>query len=315
MPRLVIAVGGNALLPPGNNSVEEQESNIDKITPHIAKLARLGYDIILAHGNGPHVGNILIQNEEAREKVPRNPMDICVAMSQGQIGYMLQQSLANEFLKEKEARSVFALVSEVLVDPNDEAFRNPTKPIGPYYRKRRASQLMKRKGWVMEEDKVRGGYRRLVPSPLPLEVLELEGIREYLRTKPRGKVIIVGGGGGIPVIKKGGEYRGVAAVVDKDCTASLLARELMAETLALVTDVDKVSLNWGTKEQVDLDSMTLAEAKQNLADEQFPPGSMGPKIGAAIEFLEAGGKRAIICSLDGFPEALEGRAGTTITPE
>ncbi|MFQ6106481.1 MAG: carbamate kinase [Thermoplasmata archaeon] len=314
MPRIVVAVGGNALLPAGNNAVEEQEDNVQKITPRIVTLAKLGYDVIITHGNGPQVGNILLQNEEAREKVPANPMDICVAESQGQIGYVLQQSITNELVKENEIRPVFALVSEVVVDPEDEAFSNPTKPIGPYYRKRRAAHLVKRKGWVMEEDKMRGGFRRLVPSPLPLKVLELEGIREFLRMKPRGKVIIAGGGGGIPVIKKGKRYVGVDAVIDKDCTASLLARELMAETLVLITDVDKVSLNWGTKKQVDIDSMTLADAKRYHDEGHFPPGSMGPKIGAAIEFLEAGGKRAIVCSLNGFPEALEGRAGTTITP-
>ncbi|MFQ5910751.1 MAG: carbamate kinase [Thermoplasmata archaeon] len=301
LPRIVIAVGGNAIMPQGNNAVEEQEGNVQKITPCIINLAKLGYDVIITHGNGPQVGNILIQNEEARERVPANPMDVCVAESQGQIGYMLQQSLTNELMREKEVRPVFALISEVLVDPEDEAFADPTKPIGPYYRKRRAMHLSKKKGWMMKENKVRGGYRRLVPSPIPLEVLELEGIREYLRMKPRGKVIITGGGGGIPVVKEGNRYVGVDAVIDKDCTASLLARELMAETLVLITDVDKVSLNWGTKEQVDLDAMTLADAKRHLEEDQFPPGSMGPKIGAAIEFLEAGGKRAIICSLDGFP--------------
>ncbi|MCK4367193.1 MAG: carbamate kinase [Thermoplasmata archaeon] len=314
MPRIVIAVGGNAILPPGNNAVEEQEYNVQKITPHIVNLAKLGYDVILTHGNGPQVGNILLQNEWAREAVPANPMDVCVAESQGQIGYFLQQSIANELRAGNESRPVFALVSEVLVDARDEAFKNPTKPIGPYYRKRRAAHLMKKKGWIMKEDKVRGGFRRLVPSPLPLEVLEMEGIREYLRMKPRGKVIIVCGGGGIPVVKDGKRYEGVDAVIDKDRTASLLARELMAESLVLITDVDKVSLHWGTREQVDLDAITLADAKRYLNEDQFPPGSMGPKIGAAVEFLEAGGKRAIVCSLDGFPEAMEGRAGTTITP-
>ncbi|MFQ6127431.1 MAG: carbamate kinase [Thermoplasmata archaeon] len=314
MPRIVIAVGGNAILPSGNNAVEEQEYNVQKITPHIVDLAKLGYDVILTHGNGPQVGNILIKNEEAREKVPANPMDVCVAESQGQIGYVLQQNILSELRRQNEVRPVFALVSQVLVDMKDEAFANPTKPVGPYYRKRRAMHLMKKKGWIMKEDKVRGGYRRLVPSPLPLEVLVMDGIREYLRMKPRGKVIIVGGGGGIPVVKEGNNYVGVDAVIDKDCTASLLARELMAETLVLITDVEKVSLNLGSKDQVDLDTMTLADAKRYLDEEQFPPGSMGPKIRAAIEFLEAGGKRAIVCSLDGFPEALEGRAGTTMEP-
>lgn len=314
MPRIVIAVGGNAILPPGNNAVEEQEFNVQKITPHIVSLAKLGYDVILTHGNGPQVGNILLQNEFAREAVTANPMDVCVAESQGQIGYFLQLSIVNDLRKENESRPVFALVSEVLVDPQDEAFRNPTKPIGPYYKKRRAAHLMKKRGWIMREDEMRGGFRRLVPSPLPLEVLEMEGIREYLRMKPRGKVIIVCGGGGIPVVKDGKRYEGVDAVIDKDRTASLLARELMAETLVLITDVDKVSLNWGTKEQVDLETITLADAKRYLQEDQFPPGSMGPKIRAAVEFLEAGGKRAIVCSLDGFPEAMEGRAGTTMTP-
>ncbi len=314
MPRIVIAVGGNAILPPGNSAVEEQESNVQKITPHIVSLAKLGYDIILTHGNGPQVGNILLQNECAREMVAANPMDVCVAESQGQIGYFLQQSIVNELREEDESRPVFALVSEVLVDARDEAFKNPTKPIGPYYKRRRAAHLMKKKGWSMKEDEMRGGFRRLVPSPQPLEVLAMEGIREYLRMKPRGKVIIVCGGGGIPVVKEGRRYEGVDAVIDKDRTASLLARELMTETLVLITDVDKVSLNWGTKDRVDLDAITLADAKKHLAEDQFPPGSMGPKMRAVVEFLEAGGKRAVVCSLDGFPEAMEGRAGTTITP-
>jgi len=239
---------------------------------------------------------------------------VCVAESQGQIGYFLQQSILNELREEDESRPVFALVSEVLVDAQDEAFKNPTKPIGPYYKRRRAAHLMKKRGWSMKEDEARGGFRRLVPSPLPLEVLAMEGIREYLRMKPRGKVIIVCGGGGIPVVKEGRRYEGVDAVIDKDRTASLLARELMAETLVLITDVDKVSLNWGTKDQVNLDAITLADAKKHLAKDQFPPGSMGPKMRAVVEFLEAGGKRAVVCSLDGFPEAMEGRAGTTITP-
>jgi len=314
LPRIVIAVGGNAILPHGNNAVEEQASNVQKISPHIVSLAKLGYDVILTHGNGPQVGNILLQNECAREVVTASPMDVCVAESQGQIGYFLQQSIVNDLRKENESRPVFALVSEVLVDPQDDAFRNPTKPIGPYYKRRRAAHLMKKKGWVMKEDEMRGGFRRLVPSPLPLEVLEMEGIREYLRMTPRGKVIIVCGGGGIPVVKEGRRYEGVDAVIDKDRTASLLARELMAETLVLITDVEKVSLNWGTKEQVELDTITLADAKRYLQEDQFPPGSMGPKIRAAVEFIEAGGKRAIVCSLDGFPEAMEGRAGTTLAP-
>jgi carbamate kinase len=217
--------------------------------------------------------------------VAANPMDVCVAESQGQIGYFLQQSIVNDLRKENESRPVFALVSEVLVDPQDDAFRNPMKPIGPYYKRRRAAHLMKKKGWIMREDEMRGG-----------------------------KVIIVCGGGGIPVVKEGKRYEGVDAVIDKDRTASLLARELMAETLVLITDVEKVSLNWGTKEQVDLEAITLADAKRYLQENQFPPGSMGPKIRAAVEFLEAGGKRAIVCSLDGFPEAMKGRAGTTMTP-
>lgn len=311
--RSVVAIGGNALLPSRRKGgMEEQSVNIRKVVPSLINLMKKGYDVILTHGNGPQVGNILLQNEEAHGKVPSTPLDVCVAETQGQIGYLLQQALKNEVARRGEGLSVLSIVTQVLVDEKDTAFKNPTKPVGPFYDEKRARDLMRRKGWVMREDEQRGGYRRLVASPKPMRIIELDMIESLIENTEK-KIIIAGGGGGIPVISKNGLLQGVDAVIDKDYVASLLAVSLQARLLAMLTDVDKVYLNFGKEDQKGLDAMTLEEAKRNLAQGHFPPGSMGPKIRAAIDFLEAGGEKSVICSLGSLEEALAGAEGTIIT--
>jgi carbamate kinase len=276
----------------------------------VAALIRDGARVVLSHGNGPIVGNILIRNEAARDQIPPMPLDVCGADSQGGIGYMMQQSLQNELKRLGLADvTVATVVTQVVVDEKDPAFRRPTKPIGPFYTQERARTLAREKGWTVVEDAGRG-YRRVVPSPRPLEVIEIAAIRSIAES---GGVPIAAGGGGIPVARQwDGSLHGVEAVIDKDLAGSLLARLLGCEQLVIITAVDRVALHYGTPQQRELDEATPQQLSGWMEEGHFPSGSMGSKIQSAIEFVQGGGREALITSPEKLLDALAGRAGTRI---
>ncbi len=310
--KVLVSLGGNAILKHGQKgTAEEQAVNVQNTAKHLAALLRRGERIAITHGNGPQVGNILLQNEIAKETLPPMPLDICGAESQGMMGYMLQRALRSELESGGPDVQVATIVSQTLVDARDPAFKNPTKPVGPFYTEKEAQQLRESKGWHIISDSGRG-YRRVVPSPTPLDILEKETIIRLFET---GTVVISVGGGGVPVIReKNGKLRGVEAVLDKDRTAALLARILGVETLLILTDVEKVFINYRKPDQRALDRMTVQECRKYLAAGQFPSGSMGPKIESAVNFLsDSTGKRVGIASLEMAEDAMKGRAGTTIT--
>jgi len=306
----VITLGGNAILPAGGTGTFEEQLSITRATMEpIARLVKEGMTVVLSHGNGPIVGNILIRNEAVRDQIPPMPLDVCGADSQGGIGYMMQQALQNELHRQKLDRTVATVITQVTVNERDPAFRRPTKPIGPFYTQERARALEKEKGWTVVEDAGRG-YRRVVPSPQPLEIVEIEAIRKLVR---EGAVVIAAGGGGIPVSRQwDGTLHGVEAVIDKDLAGSLLGKLLGVEALVVVTGVECVSANFGKPDQRDIRSATASELERLLAAGHFPPGSMGPKIQAAIEFIRSGGRTVAITSPGKIRETLEGRAGTTV---
>jgi len=310
--KVLVSLGGNAILKHGQRgTVEEQEENVQNTAKHLASILRRGERLAITHGNGPQVGNILLQNEMAKEKLPPMPLDVCGAESQGMIGYMLQRALRSELESGGPKLAVVTIVSQTLVDAEDSAFRNPTKPVGPFYSANEAKQLRESKGWHVVSDSGRG-YRRVVPSPTPLDILEKETIIRLFET---GTVVISVGGGGVPVIReKNGTIRGVEAVLDKDRTAALLAKTLGVETLLILTDVEKVFVNYGKPDQRALDRVTVQDCKKYLSEGQFPEGSMGPKVESAVSFLSgSSGRRVVIASLEMAEEALKGTAGTTIT--
>ncbi len=310
--KVLVSLGGNAILKHGQRgTVEEQEENVQNTAKHLASILRRGERLAITHGNGPQVGNILLQNEMAKEKLPPMPLDVCGAESQGMIGYMLQRALRSELESGGPKLAVVTIVSQTLVDAEDPAFKNPTKPVGPFYSANEAKQLRESKGWHVVSDSGRG-YRRVVPSPTPLDILEKETIIRLFET---GTVVISVGGGGVPVIReKNGTVRGVEAVLDKDRTAALLAKTLGVDTLLILTDVEKVFVNYGKPDQRALDRVTVQECKKYLSEGQFPEGSMGPKIESAVSFLSGSpGRRVVIASLEMAEEALKGTAGTTIT--
>jgi carbamate kinase len=310
--KVLVSLGGNAILQRGQKgTAEQQATNVQNTAKHLARLIRRGEKLVITHGNGPQVGNILLQNEIAKDTLPPMPLDVCGAESQGMIGYMLQRAMRTELNTGGPNLQVTTLVTQTLVDAEDPAFKNPTKPVGPFYTASESSELERLKGWRMVSDSGRG-YRRVVPSPIPLDILEKETI---IRLYETGNVVISAGGGGVPVIRdKNGALRGVEAVLDKDRTAALLAKIVGVETLLILTDVEKVSINYGKPHQRSLDRMTVPECKKYLTDGQFPPGSMGPKIESAISFLSnPSGKRVLIASLEKAEEAIEGTAGTLIT--
>ena len=310
--KVLVSLGGNAILKHGQKgTAEEQEVNVENTAKHLAAILRRGERVAITHGNGPQVGNILLQNEIAKETLPPMPLDVCGAESQGMIGYMLQRALRSELESGGQKIPVATIVSQTLVDAEDPAFKNPTKPVGPFYTATEARQLRESKGWHIISDSGRG-YRRVVPSPTPLDILEKETI---IRLYETGTVVISVGGGGVPVVReKNGKLRGVEAVLDKDRTAALLAKILGVETLLILTDVEKVFINYGKSNQRALDKMTVQECRKYLAEGQFPSGSMGPKIESAVSFLsDSTGQRVGIASLEMAEEALKGHAGTTIT--
>jgi carbamate kinase len=308
--KVLVALGGNAILKHGERgTAEEQFENVRKTCRHLARLIKDGYTIAITHGNGPQVGDILLKNELSKNALPPMPLDICGAQSQGMIGYMLQQSMRNELKKVGIDRQVVSVVTQTIVDRNDSAFAHPTKPIGPFYTAVEAERLRQEKKWTMVEDSGRG-YRRVVPSPHPKEIVEKNTIKTLFESDA---VVIAVGGGGIPVIaREDGGLEGTVAVIDKDLGAQMFANNVGAEVLLLLTDVSKVFLNYGKPGQTALSKMTIAEAKRYLREGQFAQGSMAPKVEAAIKFLEAGGKEAIISSLEEAGKALAGKAGTTI---
>ena len=313
MSKLVIALGGNALQTKNSAPTAEAQLEVVKQTcEYVAELVVGGHELTIVHGNGPQVGRILLSSETAKDVVPPMPFDVCGAMSQGYIGYHIQQALRQALARRGVNTPVVSLVTQVVVDKADPAFKNPTKPIGGFYTKEEAEQLVAEKGYDVKEDAGRG-YRRVVASPIPQRIVEIEEVK-LLREKA---IVVTCGGGGIPVVENAdGTLEGVAAVIDKDFAAELLAEQIEADALVILTEVEKVAINWGKPDQANLDTMTLAEAKQYCAEGHFAPGSMLPKVQAGMKFVTANpGKKAIITSLDKAIEALEGKTGTVITAE
>ena len=311
----VVAIGGNSLIKDGKHqTVEDQYQAAKETTFHIADMIEAGWDVAIGHGNGPQVGFILRRSEIAAkvEGMHEVPLDVCGADSQGAIGYALQQTLQNELYSRGIHKSVATVVTQVLVDKDDDAFKRPTKPIGSFMDEAEAKRRETEMAWKVVEDAGRG-WRRVVASPLPEQVVELEAVQALINA---GTVVITVGGGGIPVIDVGDhEYQGVAAVIDKDFASSLLARLIHADLFLISTAVEKVAASFGKPEQRWLDKITLAEAKQLLAEgTHFAKGSMAPKIQAVIWFLENGGKQAIITNPENIGRALKGETGTLIVP-
>ena len=312
MKKLVIALGGNALQEAGKPATAQAQLEVvEKTSEYIADIVERGYEVIVAHGNGPQVGRIVIQNEVASASTPAMPFDVCGAMSQGIIGYHIQQGLSKVLRHRGINKNVVTIVTQVVVDKDDPKFKAPSKPIGPFYTEEEAKAIAAEKGYTMKEDAGRG-WRRVVASPLPVEIVELDAVKTL---NDAGFVVVTVGGGGIPVVRNdAGDLEGVAAVIDKDLASEKLARDMDADALVILTAVEKVSINFKKPDQKDLDRMSAAEAKQYIKEGHFAPGSMLPKIEAALNFVESKpGRIAIITSLDKAVDAIEGRAGTTIT--
>lgn len=309
MKTAVIAIGGNAITQSHQKgTMEEQQENISRCCEMVADLVEEGYEIILTHGNGPQVGSIVLQNDMAKTIVPESTLDVCGAQTQGSLGYMISQTLSNVLKKRHLDKAVASVLTQVVVDEQDCSFQNPTKFIGPFFSEEEAKKLAEEKGFSMKEDSGRG-YRRVVPSPKPLELVEEEAIRTLTED---GFLVITVGGGGIPVVRKDGALQGVEAVIDKDFASALVAEKMEADSLVILTGVSKVAIHYGKPDMKELDAITLEECKQYLAEGEFPAGSMGPKIEAAIMFVENSGGEAIITSIDDMKEALAGKGGTRI---
>lgn len=306
----LIAFGGNAILPESQRGLQsEQMKNAQKAARLMIHVVKKGCDLIIVHGNGPQVGNLLIQMEEAVTKIPPFSLEVCDAMTEGGMGFMLEVAIINELRRNSLDKEVATLVTQVVVDKDDPAFENPTKPIGPFYSRYRAQMLAREKQWKMIEDAGRG-YRKVVPSPKPIDVVPKRIIRDLVHS---GKIVITSGGGGIPVIiNSRGLFQGVEAVIDKDFAASLIAREVKADLFIILTNVDQVYLNYGTSDAKPIPVMTVEEAEEYYSQGQFPPGSMGPKIKAAIEYIQNGGKEVLITSANQLKASLINRSGTKI---
>jgi carbamate kinase len=309
---VVVALGGNAILQPGQlGSFEEQLVNVDAAMRRIAELVEAGWEVVLTHGNGPQVGNLLIQNALAASTVAPMPMDVCGAESQGQIGYMLEQALCNHLARRRLDVSVATVLTQVAVDAADPAFAEPSKPVGPFYTAAEAQKMMIEEGLAMREDAGRG-WRRVVPSPEPREIVPGPAIAGLIHA---GILVICSGGGGVPVVREqGGQLHGIAAVIDKDLAAALLARQVEADVLLILTDVPKVYLGYNSPEQRALDQVTVVEMETYAAAGHFKAGSMGPKVNACLRFAREGGV-AIIAGLTDVVPAMDGRAGTRIVPD
>ena len=312
-PVAVIAFGGNALLRPQDHGTQEEQFTLSwKATRWLVEIIHRGYELAIVHGNGPQVGNIMIQVEEAITKIPPQTMDVCVAQTQGSMGYMLANQLRNRFNEEQLDKAIAGVLTEVVVDRDDPAFENPSKPVGPYFTSYRANLLMQEQGWLMVEDAGRG-WRKVVASPRPRRIL---GTELYRRLVQSGAVLIAGGGGGIPVYRDvGGYFRGVEAVIDKDYVASMLARDLGADLFIVLTQVAMVAEGFGRPNQRWIRTLPVARAREMLEQNQFPPGSMGPKIQASIEFVEATGKEVLITDEEHLKRALQRESGTFLVPD
>ncbi|MFA6597371.1 MAG: carbamate kinase [Ignavibacteriaceae bacterium] len=304
----VVALGGNALLRGSQiGTINEQEDNTYKTCNFLTELLKQ-YNLVITHGNGPQVGNILLRNEAGYDsyKIPKMPLDICVADSQGGIGYMIERQILNILVEKKVKRNVVTLVTQVLVDKDDSAFQNPTKPVGKYFLKEEAELLSKANNWVFKEDARKRGWRRVVASPQPKRIVNKEIIEALTR---KGNIVIAAGGGGIPVIDVDGNLHGVDAVIDKDLASSLLANEIGADAFFILTDVAKVSINFQKPNAKELDKLSVRQATKYLKAGEFGSGSMGPKIQAAISFIKNGGKEAVITE---STQLLNPDAGTRI---
>ena len=308
----VVAFGGNALLRPEDRGTQlEQIARAKQAARWLAEIVRRNYRLIVVHGNGPQVGNILIQAEEASTKIPPQSLDVAVAQTEGSIGFMLQQALRNRLEAIGLPGDVSTILTEVEVDPNDIAFKRPTKPIGPFFTRYRAEALERDLGWTMREDSGRG-WRHVVPSPRPLRIMNVGTIAHMLED---AAVVIAAGGGGIPVVRgRDGQWRGIEAVIDKDFASSRLAVDLKADLFIVLTNVARVAIDFGKPSQKAIDRMTVAEAEKHLADGQFPAGSMGPKVEASVQFVRAGGREVLITDVEHLREALEGTDGTYVVP-
>lgn len=307
----VIAIGGNSLIKPGQRgSVEEQFAAVTSTVENIYKIIKLGYRVVITHGNGPQVGNILIQSEAGKQQVPSLPLHYCGAFTQGGMGYMIQQVAQNIFDRENYRQDVATIVTQVLVDKNDPAFSNPTKPIGPFYTTLAELQhRIDQHGWVVVEDAGRG-YRRVVASPQPIDIVEQKIIKTLIDD---GNLVIAVGGGGIPVYKENGAIHGVSAVIDKDFASSLLAREIKADLFIISTGVEKVALNFKSDNPQWLDKLDADQCRKYMNDGEFAKGSMLPKIQASLKFLQNGGSEVIITSPEKLYDAVLGDTGTHIT--
>jgi carbamate kinase len=305
--RVVVALGGNAILQPKQaGTAENQFRAVQQTCAQLADMIKEGYQVVITHGNGPQVGNILLQNDEAKNIVPPFPLDVCGAQTQGFIGYMIQQSMGN-LLPEQP---VVSLVTQVQVSADDPGFQNPTKPIGPFYNQDDAEKMQAEKGWAVVEDSGRG-WRRVVPSPNPTAIVEKDAIAALIE---KGFLVIASGGGGIPVVRTAeGKLQGVEAVIDKDLAGQRLAADVKADVLLILTDVEAVAINFGKPEQQNLGEVTVGQVREYQREGHFKAGSMGPKVEAACRFVEAGGQRALIASLNNASLALAGKSGTQFT--
>jgi carbamate kinase len=306
----LIAFGGNALLPDNaHGQQEDQMANAREAAELMVHVVKKGYELIIVHGNGPQVGNLLIQMEGAADRIPPYTLDVCNAMTEGSMAYMLEKNIVNELRRNSLDKEVASIVSQVVVDKDDPAFGHPTKPVGPFYSEARARELMAEKKWIMIEDAGRG-WRKVVPSPIPIDVVPKWVIRDLVQA---GRIVIAAGGGGIPVIiNSRGLFEGVEAVIDKDYAASLIAREVKVDLFVILTAIERVYIDYGKPTQREAPVLTVDEARRHLADGQFPPGSMGPKIRAAVEYIEAGGQEVLITTAGHLRAALINRSGTKI---
>ncbi|NJE76526.1 carbamate kinase [Thermococcus sp. ES12] len=312
MKRVVIALGGNAILQRGQKGTyEEQMANVMKTAKQIVDIILDGdYEVVITHGNGPQVGALLLHMDagQAVHGIPAQPMDVAGAMTQGQIGYMIQQAIRNELKRRGVERPVATIVTQTLVDKDDPAFQHPSKPVGPFYDEETAKKLAKEKGWVVIEDSGRG-WRRVVPSPDPKGHVEAPVIVDLVE---KGFIVITSGGGGVPVVEENGQLKGVEAVIDKDLAGERLAEEVKADIFMILTDVNGAAVNFGKPDERWLGKVTVEELKRYYEEGHFKKGSMGPKVLAAIRFVEWGGERAVIAALDRAVEALEGKTGTQV---
>lgn len=310
--KVMVALGGNAILKHGEEgTIEDQTKHIENTCKHLTKLIQEGYHIVITHGNGPQVGDILLKNDLSKDTLPPMPLDVCGAQSQGMIGYLMQQNLDNALKKVGMHYNVVTILTQTIISKNDPDFKNPSKPIGPYYTAMQASNLRKEKGWMLTNDSGKG-YRRVVPSPEPIGLVEEQALKQLF---DENFIIIACGGGGVPVIREEDkDMRGVEAVIDKDHTAALFAKILKTDILLILTDVEKVAINYKKPSQKNLDTITVADAEKYLSEGQFPKGSMGPKVESAIRFVKSGGKKAIITSLEMAVSGLAGKTGTIILP-